>query len=116
MTTRIPIQSQLDITSARNLLRKKMAGNKWLPPFRARSAISLMLMGELILLSGKPGTVAISVTTKEGIAGIELQCICVDDSQLVIDNRYKKLQQIADSLEATPKDGQLHIRTLLWLS
>jgi hypothetical protein len=112
----IPIQSEFDLKSARNMLRKKMVGGKWLPPFQARAATTLTLMGELILLSEKPGTVQISILTKQGVWGVELKCNFIDNGELFTEDKHQRLEHIVDSLQTSPKDGRLYLITQLWLS
>jgi hypothetical protein len=112
----IPIQSPLDVTSARNLLRKKITGTNWLPPFRARAATTLTLMGEIILQSGQSGTLVITVQHKQEIWGIELECTCRDGGQLIGGIKYQQLQHLVDSLDVVAKDGHLNLKTAIWLS
>ena len=112
----IPIQNPLDITSARNMLRKKITGGMWLLPFRARAAITLTLMGELILHSGQPGTLAISVLSKPNTWGIEIDCTYVDNGQFDTGTKHQQLAQMVDVLDVTTKDGHTNLKSTIWLS
>ena len=114
--TMVPISSTFDISSARNLLRQRIAKKNWLPPFRARATTSLTLMAELILLSQKPGTLDVSILAREGEQGVELKCDLVDDGHILRTHEYHDLEGLVDSVKAYDRDGHIHLVAQLWLS
>lgn len=114
--TMVPISSTFDISSARNLLRQRIAKKNWLPPFRARATTSLTLMAELILLSHKPGTLDVAILVRDGEQGVELKCDFVDDGHALRTDEYHDLEGLADSVKGYCRDGHVHLVAHLWLS
>jgi hypothetical protein len=114
MTT-VPIQNTFDITSARNLLRRKIAGAKWLPPFRARAATIVTMMGELILMTQKQGALEVNVIMTKELWGIDIKCKINDDGYVLTRELYHQLERIANGIEANIKEGFVYITVHLRL-
>jgi hypothetical protein len=114
--TPIPIRSAFDISSARNLLRQRIAKKNWLPPFRARAATSLTLMAELILRSEKLGMLDIAVLTRNGVYGVELKCNIENGENVLNTREYHHLEELADSVDHDVREGRIFLVVHLWLS
>jgi hypothetical protein len=111
----VPIQNAFDIGAARNLLRKKLSGMKWQPPFRARATTTVVMMGELILMSQKSGVLEINVIMGRDLWGVEVKCKIGTDEHLVSHDVYHQLQRIADSVEVTAKEDYVYVTAKLRL-
>jgi hypothetical protein len=67
----ISIRSRVDLTVARNVLRKRIAGDKYNPTFRARAAAVLTAMAEVVFASNAPGNLDMRMLSQGEKKGIE---------------------------------------------
>ena len=70
----IPIRNNLDIVTARSMLRDEVHRQScWTQPFHARAASALTSMAELVLFSHATGTLQIGTVERGDELGIELR-------------------------------------------
>lgn len=114
----IPIHTSTDITTARNMLRKKISAYQWTPTLRARAVAALTIIGELILASEVSSGLEIINLHNLKEVGIEVrgQLDHAALSQAEVDEIHLQLTRAVDELEIYSADGRLHITARLWLN
>jgi hypothetical protein len=114
----ISIQGTFDVAKARNILRKEIAKQGWLPAFSARSAAALTEMTGLILLSRTSGVLDIQVVKQPGLSGIELgfNVHWWNDKEVWLDQARGRLRNMTDELEIHDNGHCPRIVARLWLA
>ncbi len=112
----LTIQRDSDLITARNVLRKRLAGRRWTPSFRARAAATLTVLTELVLRSRKPGTLDMIALIHPHNQGLELRCemLARDGAVEPLDELNRQLAEVVDELDLHHKHGSLHISARLW--
>ncbi len=112
----ISIRKPIDITVARNFLRKQITGAAWAPNARARAAAVLTVFAELILSANTAGTISTSVIKHTGGNGIKLRCSVhlPDNSQQLVAESHLQLTQITDELSTSMQGEFMIIDAMIW--
>jgi hypothetical protein len=104
------IQSSVDITTARNFLRKRTAGLKWSPRMRARAAASVTAISESILEAHSVGTLAIDIHSRPDSLAIELHATFAQNTPHCIALLRERLPRITHEYSVDAQEGkQTHI-------
>ncbi len=111
----IAIHNASDITTARNVLRKKITGTKWTPTFRARAATALTAIGEFILRSHQQANLGVNVVMGQGTWGVELRCDLPDGGEITAAEIRHQLSRIADDVQMDDSTGSLNIIARMWI-
>ena len=116
MSTIITIKKPIDITVARNFLRKWIAGTEWTPTCRARAAAVLTIFGELILNSETTGTINVSLLKWHAPPGIELKSTikASGDHTAYIMEMEDRLKRVTDESEVAMQGQCVVVSARIW--
>jgi hypothetical protein len=112
----LPIRSAIDITVARTVLRKRLAGQSWTPVFKAQVAAALTTIGEISIMEHAGGMVNISTTTRGPNRGVELRGT-LNYSQTLEDTMAEikaKLATITDEIELHHQGKLFSVIVRIW--
>jgi hypothetical protein len=112
----LPIRSTIDITIARTVLRKRLAGQSWTPVFKAQVAAALTTIGEIFIMEHVSGTVNISTTTRGLMRGVELRSTLTYLQTLedAMGEIKTKLAPITDEIELSHQDKLFSVIVRIW--
>jgi hypothetical protein len=100
MMTGLPIRTKVDLTVARNVLRRRISGERYTPTFRARAAAVLTAMSELIFATNMQGSLDIRLVSQPDKKGIKFITTFVgNDLQAHCDKCAEEIKGIADEVE-----------------
>jgi len=112
----ISIRKPIDITVARNFLRKQITGAAWTPNARARAAAALTVFAELILNANTAGTLSTSVIKHAGGSGIKLRCSvrAPENCQTLMAEARNRLTLVTDELTTAMQGDYMIIDAMIW--
>lgn len=113
----IPIQGSFDVAIARNMLRRKIAEQGWLPAFRARAVAALTVMTETILLSHTSAVILLTIYDQAQKPGIELSCDMRAETlkPVWLDQARRQLPRVTDEMEIVGHDQMPRIIARVWV-
>ncbi len=116
MSTIITIKKPIDVTVARNFLRKRIAGSEWTPTCRARAAAVLTIYAEFILNSASPGAIIVSVLKEHNPPGIVLKSTVqvTSDREAHVMEMEGRLKRVTDESEVALQDQFVAVCAWIW--
>lgn len=114
----IIIRTSSDLTTARNILRKRIASSKWTPPFRARATATLATLAELTIQSRVSLLLDMHEVSRPGFRGLQLHFDMpgLGSVETVVHKAETQLVSLTDELEFYPDTLRLRIIARLWLA
>lgn len=117
-STVLPIQWSFDIAQGRNILRHKIAYNRWPIALNARAATALTALGELILALEKSQPIPVRIATLEhaGKCGIELSAHfrLPDRKPTQWEERIRNIERVAADTKFHESENSIEITTYIW--
>ncbi len=113
----LPIRTPADIGTARNVLRRRIAGPRYTPGFRARAAATFTALAEFILTTQGTGLLDLNMLSHDTAKGIELHCSIdtADDWQARYDALVEQVSEVVSDIECFRSPDHLRIVARIWL-
>ncbi len=108
----------MDISTVRNVLRRRIAGPRYTPIFRARAAATLTALAEFILATEHSGVLDLVPLSRVRTNGIELRCSMdtTEDWQRLCDRLIEQVSDVVDEIECFRSPAHLRIVARVWLA
>ncbi len=113
----LAIHTPADIGTVRNVLRRRIAGPRFTPFFRARAAATLTALAEFILTTQGRGLLDLALLSQNTQKGIELRCSMdtTEDWQARYVGLVEQLSEVADDIQCFRSPVHLRIVARVWL-
>lgn len=115
----IPIRSAIDITTARNVLRRRISTSGYTPTFRARAAATLTALAEFVIASKKPGMLDMISINRANRKGFEFHSrvnLASCDFEPQYEHLTRETTGIADEIELVKGTDHFQIVARVWLA
>jgi hypothetical protein len=108
----------MDISTVRNLLRRRIGSSSYTPIFRARAVATLTALAEFVLTSKNQGTVEIIIINQSLRKGLALQSHITtsEDLQAHYDQLAQEISCVADEIECFIGQNHMGITARIWLN
>jgi hypothetical protein len=115
--TGLPIRTKVDLTVARNVLRRRISTERYTPTFRARAAAVLTALSELIFATNAPGNLDIRTVSQPDKKGIKfITTFAGGDLQVIRDQCSEEIKGVADEVEWSSGADRNSVVASVWFT